>query len=289
MPEGDTVWLTARRLDQALAGRALTRAELRVPQLATTELAGETVREVRSRGKHILTRLESGTTLRSHLRMDGSWRIVRTGARWTGGPAHAVRAVLGNPDWECVGFRVHDLAVVPTAEEHTLVGHLGPDLLGPDWDPVEAERRLREQPEREIGSALLDQRNLAGIGNMYMAELLFLRGIDPWRPVGEVADVPALLRLAHRVLMRNREAPSQATTTGRRGDPEHWVYLRGAKPCQRCGTLLRGDLQGTGAQARTTYWCPTCQPAGRPDLPAPEPAGAAHRRPQTDSRQAPRS
>lgn len=261
MPEGDTVWLTARRLDKALAGRPLTRAELRVPQLATSDLTGMTVTEVTSRGKHILTRLDSALTLRSHLRMDGSWRIVRTGAKWRGGPAYAVRAVLGNPSWECVGHRVHDLAVVRTADEHELVGHLGPDLLGPDWDPAEAERRLREQPEREIGPALLDQRNLAGIGNMYMAELLFLRGVHPWTHVGDITDLSALLRLAHRVLFANRAAPSQATTGAHAGGGEHWVYLRSGQPCLRCRTPVNSADQGEPPYIRPTYWCPNCQPA----------------------------
>ncbi len=261
MPEGDTVWLTARRLDQALAGRELTRAELRVPQLVTTHLTGMTVREVISRGKHILTRLDSGLTLRSHLRMDGSWRIGRTGARWRGGPAYAVRAVLGNPQWECVGLRVHDLAVVAPAAEHELVGHLGPDLLGPDWDPAEAERRLRAEPDREIGPALLDQRNLAGIGNMYMAELLFLRGIHPWTPVGTATDLPALLALAACVLLANRDHPSQSTVGGQARDGEHWTYLRAGQPCRRCGTTISSSEQGAAPYVRTTYWCPHCQPA----------------------------
>jgi len=261
VPEGDTVWLTARRLGQALAGHPLTRAELRVPQLATTDLTGMTVREVVSRGKHILTRLDSGLTLRSHLRMDGSWQIVRTGARWRGGPAYAVRAVLGNPQWECVGLRVHDLAVVATDAEHELVGHLGPDLLGPDWDPAEAERRLRAEPDREIGPALLDQRNLAGIGNMYMAELLFLRGIHPWTPVGAAVDLPALLALAARVLLANRDHPSQSTVGGQARDGEHWTYLRAGQPCRRCGTTICSAEQGAAPYVRTTYWCPHCQPA----------------------------
>ena len=260
MPEGDTVWLTAQRLDKALAGHPLTRAELRVPRLATTELTGMTVDRVLSRGKHLLTRLDSGLTLRSHLRMDGSWRIVRTGERWQGGPAHAVRAVLGNAHWECLGFRVHDLTVVRTAEESELVGHLGPDLLGPDWDAAEAERRLRAEPDREIGPALLDQRNLAGVGNMYLSELLYLRGIHPWTPVGSVPDLPALLALAHRVLFVNRLAVSQSTVGGRGGDGEHWAYLRAGKPCLRCGTRIRSAEQGAAPYTRLTFWCPVCQP-----------------------------
>jgi len=261
MPEGDTVWLTARRLDTALAGRTLTRAELRVPQLATTELAGMAVTTVVSRGKHLLTRLDSGLTLRSHLRMDGSWRIVRTGRRWTGGPAYAARAVLGNTEWECVGYRVHDLTLVPTEREGELVNHLGPDLLGPDWDAPEAVRRLLAEPDREIGQALLDQRTLAGIGNMYKAELLFLRGVHPWTPSGAVADLPALVDLAHRVLHQNKNAPEQSTTGSNRRGENYWVYLRAGQPCLRCGTPVAGADQGAAPYQRPAYWCPSCQPA----------------------------
>lgn len=261
MPEGDTVWLTAKRLNTALAGRPLTRADLRVPTLATAELTGMTVTQVVSRGKHLLTRLDSGQTLRSHLRMDGSWRIVRTGRRWTGGPAYAVRAVLGNAQWECVGYRVHDLALVPTDREGELVGHLGPDLLGEDWDADEAVRRLRAEPDREIGQAVLDQRTLAGIGNMYKAELLFLRGVHPWTPAGTV-DLNGLVDLAHRVLYRNRDSPEQSTT-GRRDEP-YWVYLRAGRPCLRCGSTIVGADQGAPPYQRPTFWCPNCQPAARP-------------------------
>ncbi|MBA2555063.1 MAG: Fpg/Nei family DNA glycosylase [Geodermatophilaceae bacterium] len=260
MPEGDTVWLTARRLNTALADRALSRADLRVPALATTDLTGMTVRAVVSRGKHLLTRLDSGLTLRSHLRMDGSWRIVRTGRPWSGGPAYAVRAVLGNPEWECVGYRVHDLAVVPTDREAELVGHLGPDLLGPDWDAGEAVRRLLLDPAREIGQALLDQRTLAGIGNMYKAELLFLRGVHPFTPTGTVGDLPGLVDLAHRMLSRNKDAPEQSTTGSNRRGENFWVYLRTGRPCLRCGTAIVSADQGVPPYQRPAFWCPTCQP-----------------------------
>ncbi len=261
MPEGDTVWLTAKRLNTALSGRALTRAELRVPALSTTELTGMTVQAVVSRGKHLLTRLDSGLTLRSHLRMDGSWRIVRPGRRWSGGPAYAVRAVLGNPEWQCVGYRVHDLAVVRTDRENDLVGHLGPDLLGPDWDAAEAVRRLLAEPQREVGEALLDQRTLAGIGNMYKAELLFLRGVHPFTPTGSVTDLPGLVDLAQRILHRNKDAPEQTTTGSNRRGENYWVYLRTGQPCRRCGSTVVGADQGAPPYQRPVSWCPNCQPA----------------------------
>lgn len=260
VPEGDTVWLTARRLDAALSGRLLTRAELRVPALAAADLVGSRVLSVRSRGKHLLIRLDPALTLHSHLRMDGSWRIIASGDRWSGGPTHAVRLVLGNPEWECVGYRIHDLVVVPTANEPELVGHLGPDLLGPDWDAEEAVRRLAAAPDREIGQALLDQRNLAGIGNLYKAEMLFLRRINPWTPTGEVGDLTAAVELARRLLYTNRDTPEQSTTGRRRGGDAHWVYGRGGRPCLRCGTAIRAGEQGDPPYARITYWCPRCQP-----------------------------
>jgi endonuclease-8 len=179
MPEGDTVWLTARRLDLALSGRPLGVAELRVPALATAELRGRGVREVVARGKHVLMRLDGDLTLHSHLKMDGSWYLCRAGQRPRGHPDHQIRVRLGNTDWLATGYRVHELALVVTADEAALVGHLGPDLLGPDWDANEAARLLRRAPRRAIAEALLDQRNLAGIGNLYKSEVLFLEGVHP--------------------------------------------------------------------------------------------------------------
>jgi endonuclease-8 len=178
------VWLAAQRMNTALAGGTLRRGEFRIPQLATLDLTGAGVREVVPRGKHMLIRLDDDRTLRTHFRMDGSWHIYRPGTKWHGGPAYDVRLVLATDDWECVGYRLHDIDVVPTADEDRLVGHLGPDVLGPDWDLDEALRRLREPPDEQIGVALVDQRNLAGVGNLYKVESLFIRGVHPWTPVG---------------------------------------------------------------------------------------------------------
>ncbi len=260
MPEGDTVWLTAHRLDQALGRQQLIRADLRVPQLATTELTGMTVTEVLARGKHILTRLDSGYTLHSHLRMDGSWFLTRANQRPRRHPEHLIRAQLGTASWLATGYRVHDLALVSTGSEDELVGHLGPDLLGPDWDSADAVRRLAGEPDRPIGESLLDQRLLAGIGNMYKCEVLFIERANPWRRTGE-ADLPKIVATAYRLLRANRDHPAQSTT-GRIGrGQEHWVYARAGEPCRRCRTpILRAD-QGAPPQARSTYWCPRCQPA----------------------------
>jgi endonuclease-8 len=261
MPEGDTVWNTARSLDRVLKGERLTGSDFRVPQLATVDLTGSTVLESVSRGKHLLLRLaregDGKFTLHSHLRMDGSWRVFPAGGRWHGGPAHTVRVVLRTGTAIAVGFHLHELALVPTAEEDRLVGHLGPDLLGTDWDAAEAVRRLSEQPDRPVGEALLDQRNLAGIGNFYKSELLFLRGVSPWTPVREIADLSGLVTLAQRLLASHRGRWTQTTTGSLRRGETSYVYGRRAAPCRRCGTPVEKAEQGD----RVTYWCPACQPA----------------------------
>ena len=259
MPEGDTVWNTAQALHQALAGKRLTASDFRVLRLATTNLTGWTVLELASRGKHLLLRMTNGDqhlTLHSHLRMDGSWRVYPTKTRWTGGPAHLIRVVLHTTETVAVGYHLHDLALVPTDQEHTVVGHLGPDLLGPDWDPAEAVRRLAAHPDRTIAEALLDQRNLAGIGNLYKCEILFLRGLSPWQRMSTVDDLPAVVDLAHRLLNANKGRWTQSTTGSLHRGQTTYVYSRRAQPCRRCGTPVEKAEQGD----RVTYWCPRCQP-----------------------------
>jgi endonuclease VIII len=262
MPEGDTVWLTAHRLDRALRGQVLTVGDLRVPQLATVDLTGEIVTEVVARGKHVLTRFASGSTLHTHLRMDGSWYLTHAGERPHRHPEHMIRAQLGNAEWLATGYRVHDLRLVTTEHEDDLVGHLGPDLLGADWDADRAVANLRAAPEVAIGEALLDQRNLAGIGNLYKSETLFVERVDPWLPTGSVLDLQRLVGTAQRLMRANRDHPEQSTT-GRLGrGQEHWVYGRRGEACLRCRTPIRSAEQGTPPYARSTYWCPRCQPSG---------------------------
>jgi endonuclease-8 len=251
------VWLTARRLHGALAGRVLIRSDFRVPRFATADLSGQTVTEAVSRGKHLLTRTDAGVTVHTHLRMDGSWRIRPATGPVSGG--HRIRLILANGQWQAVGYLLGIVEILPTAAEHDAVGHLGPDLLGPDWDPAEAERRLRAGPARPVGEALMDQRNLAGIGNVYKAETLFLRGVDPWRPVGEIADLGALVGLAQRLLDANKERFGHVTTGSRRRGEETWVHGRAGRPCRRCGTPVRSAGQGRDPEGRVTYWCPRCQ------------------------------
>jgi endonuclease-8 len=284
MPEGDTVWNTARVLNSALGGAVIRQSDFRVPQLATLDLSRWRVRSCESRGKHLLLRLigpgdlgpgdlgpgdARAMTLHSHLRMDGAWRVYSTGEAWRGRPAHLIRVVLKTLTTVAVGYHLHDLSFLPTAEEDSLVGHLGPDLLGsPDlpggWDPEEAIRRLRRDPDRTIAEALVDQRNLAGIGNLYKAEVLFLRGIHPTAQVSTVDNLAGVVALAHKLLLANRGRWTQATTGSVRRGQETYVYGRGGAPCRRCGTLIERETLGE----RITFWCPMCQPA-RTTAPAP--------------------
>jgi endonuclease-8 len=283
MPEGDTVWLAARRLDAALAGKVLRRSDFRVPALATVDLAGRTVTEVASRGKHLLMRFDDGRTLHTHYRMDGSWHLYGTGEPRRGGPEHEVRVLLETDETVAVGFRLPVVELLAPGGEAEAVGHLGPDLLGPDWDAAEAVRRLRERPGRAIGPALLDQRNLAGIGNLYKAESLFLRGVSPWTAVADVPDLAALVTLARRLMLANRDHPQQVTTGDLRPGRGQWVFERARKPCRRCGTPVRVAEQGEPdhpERARLTYWCPHCQPGpeAAETAAAPPPRGERRRR-----------
>lgn len=277
MPEGDTVWLAAASLRSALAGQPLTASDFRVPALATVDLVGRTVLDVVARGKHLLTRLSPGggdrpaageaLTLHTHFRMDGSWHLYRPGERWRGGPDWQVRAVLRTAERVAVGYRLPVVDLLPTADEASVVGHLGPDLLGPDWDLEVATRRLRTDPDREIGPALLDQRNLAGIGNLYKTEVCFLRGVTPWTRIADVSDLPALLALAQRLLETNKGSYAQSTTGDTRPGRAHWVFEREGRPCRRCGSRIARAEQGPAPYARLSYWCPRCQtgPAPRPE------------------------
>ena len=255
MPEGDVVWYTARRLHEAMAGRTLIRSDFRVPGLATADLTSEVVTETVSRGKHLLTRTGNGLTVHTHLRMDGTWRIRAAAERIK--DSHRIRLLLANEDWQAIGYRLGVVELIHTSEETKVTGHLGPDLLGPDWDRDEAVRRLSAEPDRVIGEALLDQRNLAGIGNVYKAEVLFLRGLSPWQPAGDVTDLGALADLAKRLLEANKERFGHITTGSMRRGEEHWVYGRRGRPCRRCGTPIRS----AGQQDRITFWCPSCQPS----------------------------
>jgi endonuclease-8 len=259
VPEGDTVHRTARRLHRALAGQLLTGTDFRVPRLATTDLTGSLVVESVARGKHLLTRFEGAEalTLHTHLKMEGSWRVYPRGQRWKR-PAHQARVVLETASHQAVGFSLGIVELIPTSQEPDVVGHLGPDLLGPDWDEDEALRRLRDDPDRPLVEALLDQTRLAGIGNMYAAELCFVSGLHPRTPVSEVPDLPRLVRVARQMLEQNVARATQATT-GNLREP-FWVYRRDKAPCRRCGTPIEVAMRGEPGRERASYWCPRCQP-----------------------------
>jgi formamidopyrimidine-DNA glycosylase len=260
MPEGDTVFITAQRLNEALSGRTVTRFDLRVPALALADERGTSVTAVVSNGKHLLIRMASGRTLHSHLRMDGAWRVGPATQRARGGADHEIRALVGNDEWLAAGFRVHDLALVATRDEASLVGHLGPDLLDQHFDRAEALRRFRDRADdTTIGDALLDQRLVAGIGNVYKSELLFLRRLNPWHTVGNVEHLDLLLDDAVRLLNANRGRFSRSTTGWTQPGQQYYVYGRNGRPCRRCGTIIRRDEQGTSSMERVLYYCPSCQ------------------------------
>ncbi|MDQ4503032.1 DNA-formamidopyrimidine glycosylase family protein [Sinomonas sp. ASV322] len=273
MPEGDSVWQTAARVHSGLAGKRLAASDFRVPALATLDLAGWTVLEVVSRGKHLLHRLAAPEPLsiHSHLMMEGSWQVYGPTDRWRK-PAHTARVVLRAEDGvSAVGFSLGILEVIPTADEGLVVGHLGPDLLGADWNSDLAEANLRSRPGRAIGLALLDQRNLAGIGNIYRNELCFLARIHPAAPVSAVKDLPGLVAMAHRLLDVNRSRAARNTTGGYGPRGDSWVYGRAGQPCRRCRTRIEHATLGEPAESgpdtwpveqreRDIYYCPSCQP-----------------------------
>jgi endonuclease VIII len=275
VPEGDTVWRTADRLDAALRGEVVERAELRWPTVPDVDLRGSRTVAVVARGKHILHRFDTGATLHTHLRMEGQWRVEH--------PGHDTERALRRPDlraavltmrWSAVGLRLGMLDLVPTSREDDLVGHLGPDVLGPDWDADLAAARVAAYPGL-VGDALLDQRVLAGVGTFWASETLFLEGILPWTPVDQLEPerVLRLLHRVHRLMDVARRTGWQASTGVRRSGEEAYVHARSGRPCRRCGDTVRVATTGAAPRERTLFSCPTCQKGiaptddGRPQRP----------------------
>ncbi|MBX7448774.1 Fpg/Nei family DNA glycosylase [Mycolicibacterium sp. 3033] len=261
MPEGDTVYALARRLDEALRDRTLVHGELRVPAHATDDLAGRAVIAHVTHGKHLLTRLSGDVTLHTHLRMSGSWTVSKAGRWLPRSVMPDVRVLLRTDGPAAYGVKLPVVELVRTADEGQCIGHLGPDPLREDWDLGEAARRLGADPQRPLIAALLDQRCVAGFGNLWANELCFLRGHDPWTPVGHV-DTAALLELGARALHHSATVPGamQVTTGVRRRGEQHWVAGRAGRPCLRCGTTVRVVAEVAGdPERRRTWWCPTCQ------------------------------
>ena len=258
MPEGDTVFYVAERLRPALEGRVLTRSDFRVPRFAAKDLSGRRLEAIATRGKHFLFRIEGGETVHSHLGMEGEWVLHRRGERWRG-PAHQARLVLENEAAAAVGFRLKITDVFATEDEERVLGHLGPDVLGPDWDPDEVLKRVVADADRPIGEVVIDQTVMAGPGNVYKSEVCFLRGVNPFVAVSEVADPAGMVKLIKRLMEANRATGRQVTTGDLRRGRGRWVYGRGGRPCLRCRTpIARAESLELGG--RVTYWCPGCQP-----------------------------
>ncbi|OMC19757.1 endonuclease VIII Nei2 [Mycobacterium sp. SP-6446] len=250
MPEGDTVWHTAATLRQHLAGQTLTRCDIRVPQFATVDLTGHVVDDVFSRGKHLFVRV-GRASIHSHLKMDGSWRVGDRPMRVD----HRTRIILEAGPVRAVGIDLGVLEVLDRDHDTDVVAHLGPDLLGQDWDPQVAAANVTARPDRPIAEALLDQRVLAGIGNVYCNELCFVSGHLPTAPVSAVTDARRLVSRARDMLWANRLRWNRCTTGDTRPGRQLWVYGRAGQGCRRCGTRIESDDTGE----RVTYWCPSCQ------------------------------
>jgi endonuclease VIII len=277
VPEGDTIFRAARTLHQALAGRTVTRFDSVLPALTRVDedapLVGRAVDRVWAMGKHLLIAFSGGLVLRTHMRMHGSWHVYRPGERWRR-PRHQVRVAIYTDDFVAVGFSipVAEFAATASLDRHEPLAQLGPDLLAPTFAAADAVARLRARGAMPIGEALLDQRALAGIGNVYKSEVCFLCAVHPSTPVAALSDgqLTRLVEMARRLLQLNAAEtsgtgivtiPGFRRTTGS-ADPSArlWVYGRRGRPCRRCGTAIRAQKQGAGA--RSTYWCERCQPRG---------------------------
>lgn len=256
MPEGDSVYRAAKRLRAGLEGHELTSTDFRVPKFATVDLSGRVVDEVFSHGKHLLIRV-GDQSIHSHLKMEGRWDVQPLGSTWRR-PAHQARIVLKTADTEAIGYSLGIAEVVPRAAEG--LDHLGPDILGASWDLDEAVRRTGSDPDRPIFLALLDQRNLAGLGNEYVNELLFVMGLDPHRPVADVPDLRRVVERGFQMLNANKDRTARTFTGDTRAGRERWIYGRERARCRRCGGRIRtAQLGDRPTTERDTFWCPHCQ------------------------------
>ena len=273
MPEGDTIFRAARALNKALGGKIVTKWESVYPALNRVDddapIAGRTIVLVESRGKHLLMHFSGELALRTHMRMSGSWHIYRPGEAWQR-PRSQLRILIETADFVAVAFVVHEAEWLREADlARSKLARLGPDILGADFDPAAAVRGMQARPNEPICDVLLDQRVLAGIGNVYKSELLFLTGVHPLTTTG-VIEPAILLRIAElavqylRANVHNHAAAGITTyrglrrTTGRADPGERlWVYSRSGQPCRKCGTPIAYGL--LGKHVRQTYHCPNCQ------------------------------
>jgi endonuclease-8 len=251
VPEGDTVYRAAAKLRDALEGKVLTRCDVRVPKFAAVDLTGVVVDEVLSRGKHLFVRV-GAASIHSHLKMDGAWLI---GGQIKRVPAYKIRIILETSDSRAAGVDLGVLEILERDRDMEAVAHLGPDLLGDDWEPAIARANLTADAERPLTEALLDQRVMAGVGNVYANELCFITGYLPNTPVGRVKDPLRMVQRARDMLRLNRFRVNRTTTGDTRTGFDLWVYGRNGRPCRRCGTTISSDSSGD----RISFWCPNCQ------------------------------
>jgi endonuclease VIII len=269
VPEGDTIFRAARTLQRALAGRTVVSFESMLPALDRVEIAGRTIDRVSTAGKHLLMHFSGDLVLRTHMRMNGSWHIYRRGERWLR-PRRDMRVVIATDEFEAVGFSIPEAELIATHDlrRHEDLRKLGPDLLADAFDAQEALRRMRERGNEAVADALLNQRVMAGVGNVYKSEVLFLCRVNPFTSVRELDDtrLASIVDTARRVLQTNVSEGLAAMTTYTgfrrttgRGHPSErlWVYGRARLPCRRCGTPI--SIRKQGADARLTYWCSRCQ------------------------------
>jgi endonuclease VIII len=262
MPEGDTIFRAARTLAKVLNGRILRSVESPLEAIASAGLAGRRVERVEARGKNLLVAFDDGRVLHTHMRMTGSWHVYRHGERWQR-PRRQARVVLATEDFVTVCFDAPVVRLLTAAElsRDALLSGLGPDILAPDFDRVGARARLKGLGGVAVGEAVMRQSAVAGIGNVYKSEALFLCGVDPFVPVGQFSDrtLDLLLEKA-RTLMRGNLRGGARETRPSLTRERTWVYGRGGRPCRRCGTSIQ--MRRQGPDARSTYWCVACQ-AGR--------------------------
>lgn len=256
MPEGDTVRRLAERIGRRFAGHRVTASTARDPRIALVDLAGATLLDAEAHGKWLLLRFDDGRTVYGHLRMDGRWDIGRRSTA----PEWQRRLELRFDDGWLTAVDMPVIGIVPTARESTVVGHLGPDLCGADAPDIRAiSDRLRREPDRPLAAAMLDQRNLAGLGNLYAVEVPFIAGVSPFQPVGSIAELDTLVAAAAALIRTNAERGPQNTTGRRLHTSHHWIYGRRRRPCPWCSTTLDGAGEDDTPWSRTTTWCPACQ------------------------------
>ncbi len=276
MPEGDTIFRTARSIGRAFIGQPITVFRSTYPLLTRfnddTPLAGQTVDRVEARGKWMLIHFSGGGILASHLLMNGRWHIYRHGERWQL-PRFHMRIVIENDHYQAVGFRVPvaEMHTARSLERNTRIPRPNTDLLSNDFDAEAALERLLARPQEAIADALLDQSVLAGVGNVFKSEVCFVNGLHPFRAIGTLTreEAAAAIASARKLLRANVLEDSgdlivtfrgQQRRTTHESDPSAslWVYGRNNEPCRRCGEAIRRRLQG--AHACVTFWCPRCQP-----------------------------